>query len=127
MSTTKNTINTKTVLNIGRLKSLIKNIAALSIVLGLVTFWSSVPTPSEKKFSEKSRKESAFSNGDNATPCIANRRKLAKYFEVNNTNHQFSCFLMNPNVSEKECKIEESNAKKFFNDNQVLRRLRSKT
>ena len=120
-----NMINTKTILNTGRLKSLIKNISILSIVLGIVTFWPNVPTPSEKKLSEKSRKESAFSHDEN-TPCITNRRKLAKYFEVNNTNHDFSCYLMNPNITEKQCKIEESNAKKFFNDNQVLRRLRSK-
>ena len=103
---------------------MIKNVTILAFVIGIVTFWSSIPP--EKKFSEKaSRKASSFLNGKN-TPCVANRRRLANYFEANNTNHYFTCSLLNPDIAENECKIEESNAKKFFNDNQVLRRLRSK-
>ena len=59
--------------------------------------------------------------------CIKNRTRVRTALE-NNGYHLmkgFTCTLLNGNLHESACRAEDMSAKRFFNDNQVLKRLRS--
>ena len=60
--------------------------------------------------------------------CLQNRSRIKRAME-NHGSHLmkgFTCSLLKDDISETECRSEDMKEKKFFNDNHVLKRLKSK-